>query len=53
MSPLEFRRSIRYMVEQSKTSKQAIQNPNAWLKAAFERNGGPLITERMIEAQID
>jgi hypothetical protein len=53
MSPLEFRRSIRYMVEQSKISKQAIQNPNAWLKAAFERNGGPLITERMIEAQID
>ena len=53
MSPLEFRRSIRYMVEQSKTTKQTIQNPNAWLKAAFERNGGPLITERMIEAQID
>jgi len=53
MSALEFRRSIRYLVEQSKTAKQAIQNPNAWLKAAFERNGGPLITERMIEAQID
>jgi hypothetical protein len=53
MSALEFRRSLRYLVEQSKTAKQAIQNPNAWLKAAFERNGGPLITERMIEAQID
>ncbi len=53
MSPLEFRRSIRYLVEQSKTAKQIIQNPNAWLKAAFERNGGPLITERMIEAQLD
>lgn len=53
MSPLEFRRSIRYLVEQSKTARQPIQNPNAWLKAAFERNGGPLVTERMIEAQID
>jgi hypothetical protein len=53
MSGLEFRRSIRYLVEQAKTAKQAIQNPNAWLKAAFERNGGPLVTERMIEAQID
>lgn len=53
MSALEFRRSLRYLVEQSKTTKQTIQNPNAWLKAAFERNGGPLITERMIEAQID
>jgi hypothetical protein len=53
MSALEFRRSIRYLVEQSKTAKRAIQNPNAWLKAAFERNGGPLVTERMIEAQID
>jgi hypothetical protein len=53
MSALEFRRSIRYLVEQSKTAKHAIQNPNAWLKAAFERNGGPLVTERMIEAQID
>jgi hypothetical protein len=53
ISALEFRRSIRYLVEQSKTAKQPIQNPNAWLKAAFERNGGPLVTERMIEAQID
>jgi hypothetical protein len=53
MSALEFRRSIRYLVEQSKTAKHVIQNPNAWLKAAFERNGGPLVTERMLEAQID
>ncbi len=53
MSSLEFRRSIRYLIEQAKTAKQTIQNPNAWLKAAFERNGGPLVTERMIEAQID
>lgn len=53
MSALEFRRSLRYLVEQSKTSKQEIKNPNAWLKAAFERNGGPLITERMIEVQLD
>ena len=53
MSVLEFRRSIRYLIEQAKTTKQTIQNPNAWLKAAFERNGGPLVTERMIEAQID
>jgi hypothetical protein len=53
MSLLEFRRSIRYLVEQAQTAKHPVQNPNAWLKAAFERNGGPLVTERMIEAQID
>jgi hypothetical protein len=53
MSALEFRRSIRYLVEQAKNAKHPIQNPNAWLKAAFERNGGPLVTERMIEAQLD
>ncbi len=53
MSAIELRRSIRYLVEQAKTAKQSIQNPNAWLKAAFERNSGPLVTERMIEAQID
>jgi hypothetical protein len=53
MSLLEFRRSIRYLVEQAQTSKHPVQNPNAWLKAAFERNRGPLVTERMIEAQID
>ena len=53
MSLLEFRRSIRYLVKQAQTSKHPVQNPNAWLKAAFERNGGPLVTERMIEAQID
>jgi hypothetical protein len=53
MSLLELRRSIRYLVEQAQTGKSPVQNPNAWLKAAFERNKGPLITERMIEAQID
>jgi hypothetical protein len=53
MSLLEFRRSIRSLVEQAQTAKHPVQNPNAWLKAAFERNEGPLVTERMIEAQID
>jgi hypothetical protein len=53
MSLLEFRRSIRLLVEQAQTAKHPVQNPNAWLKAAFERNEGPLVTERMIEAQID
>jgi hypothetical protein len=53
MSLLEFRRSIRYLVEQAQTGRHPVQNPNAWLKAAFERNGGPLVTERMIEVQLD
>lgn len=53
MTPLEFRRSLSYLVEQAKNSRQTIQNHNAWLRAAFTKNGGPLVTERMLEAQID
>jgi hypothetical protein len=30
-----------------------VKNPNAWLKGAFERNGGPIVTESMIEAQLE
>jgi hypothetical protein len=53
MTTFEFRRSLLYLVNQARTGRQPIQNHNAWLKAAFSRNGGPLITERMIEAQLD
>jgi len=53
MTPLEFRRSLSYLVQQARGSHQPIQNHNAWLRAAFTKNGGPLVTERMIEAQID
>jgi len=51
MTALEFRLSIRRLVDQAKNGKQVIQNPNAWLKASFERNGGPLVTEREIEVR--
>jgi hypothetical protein len=53
MTTFEFRRSLLYLVNQARTGHQPIQNHNAWLKAAFSRNSGPLITERMIEAQLD
>ncbi len=52
MSLLEFRRSFILLAEQAKNGP-AIQHPNAWLKAAFEKNGGPLVTEREIEARFD
>lgn len=52
MTSLEFRLSLRRLVDQAKNGKQAIQNPNAWLKASFERNGGPLVTEREIEVRV-
>lgn len=51
MTALEFRLSLRRLVDQAKNGKQVIQNPNAWLKASFERNGGPLVTEREIEVR--
>ena len=44
MTALEFRFSLQRLIEQANTGKQAIQNHNAWLKAAFEKNGGPLVT---------
>ena len=53
MTALEFRFSLRRLIEQANTGKQAVQNPNAWIKAAFEKNGGPLVTEREIEARLD
>src|SRR5712692_3331109 len=53
MTSLEFRRSLLLLVEQTAKSHILVQNHNAWLKAAFAKNEGPLVTERMIEAQLD
>ncbi|MBM4258550.1 MAG: hypothetical protein FJ147_21960 [Deltaproteobacteria bacterium] len=53
MTPIEFRRSALLLVEQAAKSRTQIQNHNAWLKAAFSNNEGPLVTERMINAQLD
>lgn len=53
MTSLEFRRSLLLLVDQAKKSQTAIQNHNAWLKAAFAKNEGPLVTQRMIEAHLD
>jgi len=52
MSRLEFRRSLLYLIEQTKSGPE-VKNPNAWLKGAFERNSGPIVTESMIEAQLE
>jgi len=52
MTAFEFRLSLRRLVDQAKSGKQAIHNPNAWLKASFERNNGPLVTEREIEIRV-
>ena len=52
MSRLEFRCSLLKLIEQTKSGPE-IKNPNAWLKGAFERNGGPIVTEAMIEAQLE
>ena len=51
MTALEFRLSLRRLVDQAKTGKP-IQNHNAWIKASFERNNGPLVTEREIEVRV-
>ena len=53
MTALEFRLSLKRLIQQASTGKQVIQNPNAWLKAAFEKNGGPLVTEREIEVRLE
>lgn len=53
MTAIEFRLSLLYLVEQAKNAKEPIRNPNAWVKAAFEKNNGPLVTEREIEARFD
>ena len=52
MNATVFRLSVRQAVEQAQAGKKEIQNPNAWLKAAFEQNGAPLVTERDIEARL-
>jgi hypothetical protein len=51
MTALEFRLSLSYLVEQAKTAKEPIRHPNAWVKASFEKNGAPLVTEREIETR--
>jgi hypothetical protein len=53
MTVLEFRRSLLYLAEQAAQSTQPILHHNAWLKGAFQKNEGPFVTERMIEAQLD
>lgn len=52
MDKTTFRLSLLRAVEQAKEGKPVIRNANAWLKAAFEKNGAPLVTARDIEAQI-
>jgi hypothetical protein len=49
MTALEFRLSLVHLVEQAKTGKEPVRHPNAWIKATFEKNAGPLVTEREIE----
>ena len=53
MTSLEFRRSLLLLVEQVTKSQTDIQNHNAWLKAAFAKSEGPLVTQSMIEAHLD
>ena len=52
MDNTTFRLSLLRAVEQAKEGKTVIHNANAWLKAAFEKNGAPLITARDIETQV-
>jgi hypothetical protein len=53
MTALEFRLSLSYLVSQAQQTKTEIRNHNAWIKAAFEKNGKPLVTEREIEARYE
>jgi len=53
MTAIEFRLSLTYLVEQAKQAKEPVRNPNAWVKAAFEKNGRPLVTEREIKARFE
>jgi len=53
MTAIEFRLSLNYLVEQGKTAREPIRNHNAWAKAAFEKNKGPLVTEREIEVRFE
>ena len=52
MDKTTFRLSLLRAAEQAKEGKPVIRNANAWLKAAFEKNGAPLVTARDIEAQV-
>ena len=52
MDPTTFRLSLLQAVKQAKEGKTVIKNPNAWLKAAFEKNKAPLLTARDIEARV-
>lgn len=52
MTALEFRLSLLHLIDQAKNGKTTVHNPNAWLKASFERNSGPLVTEREIEVRV-
>ena len=52
MNTTIFRLSLRRATEQEKVGKTKVRHHNAWLRAAFEKNGGPLITEHDIEAQM-
>jgi hypothetical protein len=52
MTAIEFRLSLLHLIDQAKKGKPTVHNPNAWLKASFERNGGPLVTEREIEVRV-
>jgi len=53
MTAIEFRLSLVYLIEQARNAKAPIRHPNAWVKAAFEKNRGPLVTEREIEARFE
>jgi hypothetical protein len=53
MTAIEFRLSLSYLVSQAQQTKTEIRNHNAWVKAAFEKNGKPLVTEREIEARYE
>jgi hypothetical protein len=53
MTAIEFRLSLNYLVEQGKAAREPIRNHNAWVKAAFEKNKGPLVTEREIEVRFE
>ena len=48
MDPTTFRLSLLRAVEQAREGKAKIKHPNAWLKAAFEKNGAPLLAARDI-----
>ena len=51
MTGLEFKHSCRLLIEQGKAGPK-IQHHNAWLKGAFEKAGGPLVTETDLDVQL-